>query len=503
MEKNSHDLDYGPQRANRKAFLLLRWLIIILASYVTLFENIDDQGVIGLFLIVVAFVLSNVLIGLVPLKVVMAARRRHLIAAVDAVFICTFLYYLRVEQAPIHLPLMGIVVLAIIWPDLRVVLFAMFVVSLLFGLFTNLELFGAAIEIARDDFLTLSLLFIVAIFYIFMVERFDRDTETAVALLREKRNSENASEITRQISASLQAKEILTILIKRFRELMPGVECSIVRAEQGRDEANVIAGSHPDMSPKMTFDQIPVLGEAFMLKETSSAPLKRQNGTVASMAVPMISRGEIVAVTYFEHADAGTSLLDENRSFIQVIASAAASALSNAEQFKSLKELATSESTTKLATHGTFQTQLAHEVEAALRRNSTVSLLMVDLDWLEKINVERGYPVGDSVIGAIAEAIRATCRDNDFPARYGGDEFTVILPKTDLKAAVQFAEVLRQRVEAIDQFGTGITVSIGVANCPLDAVTAHELILATDNALYVAKGVGRNRVSPSPADLAN
>ena len=128
---------------------------------------------------------------------------------------------------------------------------------------------------------------------------------------------------------------------------------------------------------------------------------------------------------------------------------------------------------------------------------------MVDLDWLEKINVERGYPVGDSVIGAIAEAIRATCRDNDFPARYGGDEFTVILPKTDLKAAVQFAEVLRQRVEAIDQFGTGITVSIGVANCPLDAVTAHELILATDNALYVAKGVGRNRVSPSPADLAN
>ena len=139
----------------------------------TLFENIDDQGVIGLFLIVVAFVLSNVLIGLVPLKVVMAARRRHLIAAVDAVFICTFLYYLRVEQAPIHLPLMGIVVLAIIWPDLRVVLFAMFVVSLLFGLFTNLELFGAAIEIARDDFLTLSLLFIVAIFYIFMVERFD------------------------------------------------------------------------------------------------------------------------------------------------------------------------------------------------------------------------------------------------------------------------------------------------------------------------------------------
>ena len=71
------------------------------------------------------------------------------------------------------------------------------------------------------------------------------------------------------------------------------------------------------------------------------------------------------------------------------------------------------------------------------------------------------------------------------------------------KGALEPQSIEIGRVEAIDQFGTGISVSIGVANCPLDAVTAHELILATDNALYVAKGVGRNRVSPSPADLAN
>ena len=502
METTSHDLYDGPQRANRRAFLLLRWLIIILAGYLTLFENIEDSGVVGLFLIVVAFVLSNVLIGLAPIDIVMAAKRRHIVAAADAVFICTFLYYLRVDQAQIHIPFMGIVVLAIIWPDLRVVLFAMFVVSLLFGLFTNFELFGATIEIARDDFLTLSLLFIVAIFYIFMVERFDRDTETSIALLREKRNSEKATEITRQISASLKAKEILAVLIKRFRELMPDVDCSIVRAEADRNEAKVIAGSRPDSSPDMILDEIPTLGEAFTLKETSSTTIKRDGGKVTTMAVPMISRGEVVAALYFEHESNPTNPLEENRGFIEVIASAAASSLSNAEQFESLKELATSESATKLANHGTFQTRLVREVETALRHNRAVSLLMVDLDWLKKINEKHGYPVGDNVIGAVAEAIRTACRERDFAARYGGEEFTVILPETDLKAAVLFAEGLRQRVEAIDRFDTGVTVSIGVASCPVDAVNAQELILAADNALYLAKGLGRNRVSPSPDDLA-
>ncbi len=502
MKTTSHDLNYDSQRSNRKAFLLLRWLIIILAGYLTMFENIDDEGIVGLFLIVVAFVLSNVLIALAPLAVVMAAKRRHLIAATDAVFICAFLYYLRVEQVQIHLPFMGIVVLAIIWPDLRVVLLAMFVVSLLFGLFTNFELFGATIEIARDEFLTLSLLFIVAIFYVFMVERFDRDSATSAALLREKRNSEKVNEITRQISASLQAKEILAILIKRFRELMPDVECSILRIEGGSDEAIVIAGSHAARSPTMNVEQVPLLGEAFTLKEPGSTTIKRDGGTVASMAVPMISRGEVVAVLYFGHAVNGADLLDENRNFIQVVASAAASALSNAEQFESLKELATSESTTKLANHGTFQTQLEDAVERARRDNGTVSLLMVDLDWLKKINEEHGYAVGDGVIGAVAQAIRTNCREIDFPARYGGEEFAVILPETDLREAVLVAEGLRQRVEAIDQFGMSVTVSIGVANS-LDAGTAQELILAAENALYFAKGQGRNRVSPSPTDVAN
>jgi diguanylate cyclase (GGDEF)-like protein len=396
---------------------------------------------------------------------------------------------------------MGVIVLAIIWPDLRVVLFALFIVSLLFGLFTNLELFDAAIEIARDDFLTMSLLFVVSIFYIFMVDRFDQDAKTSAALLREKRNSESVAAITRTISTSLEPKQILAVVIKRFRELMPDVEASILKLDLGTNEASVVAGARGDGAETVRFKDLPTLEEAYTLKETSASSRTRNGSGKASMAVPMISRDEIVAMMYFEGDQSQAEAMNDNRGFVEVVASTAAGALANAEQFENMKELATSDSMTRLANHATFQTRLTHEVERARRHNRTVSLMMVDLDHLKRINDEYGHPMGDRVIAGIAEAIRVSCREIDFGARYGGEEFAVILPETDLKSGVLVAERLRHRIADIDQFGMQVSVSIGVANCPLDAGTADELILAADNALYAAKGGGRNRVSPSPSDV--
>ena len=82
----------GLAAANRKSFLLLRWLLIILAAYLTLFTNIEEPTVGGIFLLVTAFALSNVLISLLSLQVVMASKSRHVLAAVDSVFICAFIY---------------------------------------------------------------------------------------------------------------------------------------------------------------------------------------------------------------------------------------------------------------------------------------------------------------------------------------------------------------------------------------------------------------------------
>jgi diguanylate cyclase (GGDEF)-like protein len=100
------------------------------------------------------------------------------------------------------------------------------------------------------------------------------------------------------------------------------------------------------------------------------------------------------------------------------------------------------------------------------------------------------------VIRSIAEIIRRALRDIDFAARYGGEEFTVILPETVLGAAVQVADRIRERIAAEPLPGIGtITASIGVSNYPVNALSKEDLIRVADQALYVAKNGGRDRVA--------
>ena len=505
MATTSQDRFSEPYLANRNAFILLRWLLIVLTGYLTVFSDLEE-GISGIAFVAVAFVLSNVLIELMPLQLLLAAKKKHIIMAIDAVFIAIFLNYLRIDEAQIHLPFIGVVVLAIIWPDMRVVLFAVFVVSLLFGMLSNFQVFDTDIDLIPDDFLTLSLLFVISILYIFMVDRFDRNSETSAALLREKHNSENITEITRKLSASLKANEILTILIKELREMMPEVDCSVVRVDARTGDGQVVACSQPDGAKAISLDQFLALNEALVAKETSAVTLRQNSSNsnerpLKTVAVPMISRDEIVALLYFEHTQNAVELLDSDVGHIEIVAATAANALSNAEQFEKLQNLATSDSMTKLANHAAFQTKLNHEVERARRHNRNVCLLMIDIDHLKLINDQHGHPVGDQVIGAVADSLRATCREIDFAARYGGEEFAVILPETDLKSGILVAERLRKHIADFKRLETQLTVSIGIANCPLDASSTEELIQAADNALYAAKGAGRNRVSPTVEEV--
>jgi diguanylate cyclase (GGDEF)-like protein len=105
----------------------------------------------------------------------------------------------------------------------------------------------------------------------------------------------------------------------------------------------------------------------------------------------------------------------------------------------------------------------------------------------------------------VAEAILSACREIDFPARYGGEEFVVILPDTDLTGAVEVAERLRRLVHDTDvgpEVGQ-ITASIGVANYPINALAAQDLVWVADQALYVAKNGGRNQVAHFKYELTS
>jgi diguanylate cyclase (GGDEF)-like protein len=126
---------------------------------------------------------------------------------------------------------------------------------------------------------------------------------------------------------------------------------------------------------------------------------------------------------------------------------------------------------------------------------------MLDLDNFKQINDQAGHDTGDMALRLLADALRAELRAVDTAARFGGDEFVIILPQANSEGAMLVAERLRKRMSEIEvpQFGQ-VTASLGVANFPLHASSRDTLVVAADRALYNSKNCGRNRVSLPPEE---
>ncbi len=169
-----------------------------------------------------------------------------------------------------------------------------------------------------------------------------------------------------------------------------------------------------------------------------------------------------------------------------------------------LQEQARTDELTGLFNYRHFQERLEEEVYKAIRYEQPLSLLMVDIDRFKKYNDTLGHPAGDEIIRRIGQLIRETMRSIDFVARYGGDEYVVILAQTDTEPGVIAAEKLREIIAKeyqefhLESFTQGLTVSIGAASLPIHAVAPAELNSRADQALYRAKNEGRNRVCLPP-----
>ncbi|MCW2955167.1 MAG: diguanylate cyclase [Thermoleophilia bacterium] len=156
---------------------------------------------------------------------------------------------------------------------------------------------------------------------------------------------------------------------------------------------------------------------------------------------------------------------------------------------------------TGLFNYDFLQAQVRYEIDRVRRYGGNCSILVLDLDHFKKFNDTHGHQAGNLLLRAMADTVREAKRDSDFAARFGGEEFVVLVPG-DAPDAVRLAERLRLAVAAIElpQLGPEgrVTVSIGVASFPEQATNAAELFEKADQALYVAKGSGRNRTIVYP-----
>jgi diguanylate cyclase (GGDEF)-like protein len=159
--------------------------------------------------------------------------------------------------------------------------------------------------------------------------------------------------------------------------------------------------------------------------------------------------------------------------------------------------LSTVDSLTGLFNRSYFFTALERELARGDRSGRAFCLVMLDLDDLKTINDHSGHHAGDQVLSNVADIIRSRIRKIDVAARYGGDEFVILLPETDPTGGWVFAEKIRQMVaeEGMPGLEPGPTISTGVVSYPADGRTADALVISADRAMYTSKRAGKNRVA--------
>ncbi|NRA35808.1 MAG: diguanylate cyclase [Polyangiaceae bacterium] len=252
--------------------------------------------------------------------------------------------------------------------------------------------------------------------------------------------------------------------------------------------AMAVANQHP----------LPYRGHYDSARQTVFSKGLRPPPLPGLLVIPMVVQNNVLGTLVLgsEQRDAfGESV----RPILEVLASHIAVSLSNARMVKRLENLATTDGMTGLLNKRSLTDLAEAKIRAAVRFGRPLSVLVCDIDHFKKVNDTYGHDVGDVVIKGFADVLKRTKRDTDLVARFGGEEFVFVCEETESDGAVLLAERIRTELEATTFHSAGgaikVTCSVGCATFPLAGSDWASMFKATDEALYVSKRTGRNRVS--------
>jgi diguanylate cyclase (GGDEF)-like protein len=220
------------------------------------------------------------------------------------------------------------------------------------------------------------------------------------------------------------------------------------------------------------------------------------------LILPLIAQDEPLG-TLTLAANEPNVFTDTIRRTLQVLTNQMATSISNARMVRKLKEMATTDGLTGLLNHRVFQDELERKLKSAERFSHPLSVIITDLDKFKHVNDTYGHPVGDVVLKGFSGVLSGAMRETDIVSRYGGEEFAIVCEQTDADGALRLANRIREEMEAMvfqSDIGTfQVTCSLGIATFPKHAKDKQAIVEAADQALYLAKEKGRNRVEVSRA----
>jgi diguanylate cyclase (GGDEF)-like protein len=233
-------------------------------------------------------------------------------------------------------------------------------------------------------------------------------------------------------------------------------------------------------------------------------------GAVNILALPLFADGAPVGVLLLDNGRSRGARIERRAvEMLERFVSQASLALANARLLAQVRALAAADGLTGVANRRSFDSAVQAEASRSVRSGRPLSLVLFDVDHFKRLNDSYGHQAGDEALKRVAEVLRTTVRNVDLVARYGGEEFVVLMPDTELPAAVQVAERIRAAIAA-QATEPRMTASLGVATLPDSAIDPTSLIAAADEALYSAKQQGRNQVvasarraAPSPAIMSD